>query len=423
MTDFLSGLSSMPWLQALVFVGAAVVAAVVVTALTAFIIRRISRRKEWAKCLIRRARVPFRLFLLVIALWIALQATNVDPWWREFLSHAALIATIAAGAWLFCALAIFVEDLGLARYRTDIPDNRHARRLRTQVLIIRRVTVVAAVLVGLGAILLTFPGVSAAGASLLASAGLISIVAGLAAQSTLANVFAGMQLAFSDAIRVDDVVIVETEWGRIEEITLTYVVVHLWDDRRMVLPSTYFTTTPFQNWTRKNSELMGSVDFDLDWRVDPDGMRAELHRVMELTDLWDHRVAILQVTDAVGGFVHIRILVTAVDAPTLFDLRCYVREQLVRWIQQVSPLSVPRTRVEHSETPLETAVPRTRAVPVDTQPDALFSGDASAALRGSQFTGPVEVPRAPGADRAGADRRDPDRAGADRRDPDREGPR
>ncbi|MEA9987111.1 MULTISPECIES: mechanosensitive ion channel family protein [Subtercola] len=383
----------MPWLEALVYVLIAVVVAVVVTAVTAFIVRRISRRKEWAVRLIRRARRPFRIFLLVVALWVALQATSVDPAWREVLSHTFLVLSIAAGAWLVCALAIFLEDLGLARYRTDVPDNRHARRLRTQVLIIRRITVVATVLVGLGAILLTFPGVSAAGASLLASAGLISIVAGLAAQSTLANVFAGVQLAFSDAIRIDDVVIVQTEWGRIEEITLTYVVVHLWDDRRMVLPSTYFTTTPFQNWTRKNSQLMGSVEFDLDWRVKPDEMRDELHRVMAKTELWDDRVAILQVTDAVAGYVRIRILVTAVDAPTLFDLRCYVREQMVSWVQQVSPQTVPHTRVELSETPLESDAPRSASVPSKTPPDALFSGDASAELRGSQFTGPLEVQR------------------------------
>ncbi|QWT24793.1 mechanosensitive ion channel family protein [Subtercola sp. PAMC28395] len=393
MPEILSALTSQPWLQTIVAFVIAVIAAVVLTALTAFIVRRISRRKEWASRLIRRVRIPFRVFLMAIALWIAVQVSVFDPWWQEFLSHTALVATIAAGSWLVCALAIFLEDVGLARYRTDVPDNRHARRLRTQVLIIRRITVVAAVLVGLGAILLTFPGVSAAGASVLASAGLISIVAGLAAQSTLANVFAGVQLAFSDAIRVDDVVIVETEWGRIEEITLTYVVVHLWDDRRMVLPSTYFTTTPFQNWTRKNSELMGSVEFDLDWRVKPDDMREELHRIMPKTDLWDGRVAILQVTDALQGYVRIRILVTAVDAPTLFDLRCYVREQLVKWVQQVSPLTVPRSRVEISETPLESDAPRKRAVPSATPPDALFSGDASAELRGSQFTGPLEVQR------------------------------
>ncbi|MEF2977024.1 mechanosensitive ion channel family protein [Subtercola sp. YIM 133946] len=388
----------MPWLQALVYVLIAAVGAVVVTALVAFIVRRIARKKAWASRLIKRARMPFRIFLLVIALWVAVQSTAVDPGWREFLSHSLLVASIAAGTWLICALAIFLEDLGLARYRIDVADNRHARRLRTQVLIIRRITVVAAVLLGVGAILLTFPGVSAAGASILASAGLISIIAGLAAQSTLANVFAGVQLAFSDAIRVDDVVIVETEWGRIEEITLTYVVVHLWDDRRMVLPSTYFTTTPFQNWTRKNSELMGSVEFDLDWRVEPDAMRDELHRVMEKTDLWDHRVAILQVTDAVAGYVRIRILVTAVDAPTLFDLRCYVRESLVSWVQQVSPQTVPRSRVEISETPLESDAPRKKTAPSKTPPDALFSGDARSELRASQFTGPLEVQRVAPAD-------------------------
>ncbi|MCU1480327.1 MAG: putative small-conductance mechanosensitive channel [Subtercola sp.] len=389
--DFLPMLGAMPWLQALVYVLIAVVLAVVITAVTAFIVRRIARKKAWAGVLIKRARMPFRIFLLVLALWAALQATALDPGWREGLSHTFLVLAIASGTWLVCALAIFLEDLGLARYRIDVADNRHARRLRTQVLIIRRITVVAAVLLGVGAILLTFPGVSAAGASILASAGLISIIAGLAAQSTLANVFAGVQLAFSDAIRVDDVVIVETEWGRIEEITLTYVVVHLWDDRRMVLPSTYFTTTPFQNWTRKNSELMGSVEFDLDWRVQPDAMRDELHRVIEKTELWDHRVAILQVTDAVAGYVRIRILVTAVDAPTLFDLRCYVRESMVSWVQQVSPQTVPHARVELSETPLETDAPRKKTTPSSTPPDALFSGDARSALRGSQFTGPVEV--------------------------------
>jgi hypothetical protein len=157
----------------------------------------------------------------------------------------------------------------------------------------------------------------------------VSIVAGLAAQSTLANVFAGVQLAFSDAIRVDDVVIADGEWCRIEEITLTYVVVHIWDDRRLVLPSTYFTTTPFENWTRHSSELLGSVEFDLDWRVSPAQMREQLDEILSRTALWYNRTAVLQVTDALGGFVRIRILVTTVDAPTLFDLRCFVREERV----------------------------------------------------------------------------------------------
>jgi hypothetical protein len=226
----------------------------------------------------------------------------------------------------------------------------------------------------------------------LASAGLVSIVAGLAAQSTLANVFAGMQIAFSDAVRVDDVVIVEGEWGRIEEITLTYVVVHIWDDRRMVLPSTYFTSQPFQNWTRRNSELLGSVEFDLDWRVTPGEMRAELERILARTDLWDGRTSVLQVTDAVGGYVRVRILVTAIDAPTLFDLRCYIREEMVAWLYRSSPQSIPRARVRMVDE--ETDISRQPSSGErDRDKTGLFHGDTGAEGRASMFTGPIQTAR------------------------------
>jgi hypothetical protein len=221
----------------------------------------------------------------------------------------------------------------------------------------------------------------------------VSIIAGLAAQSTLGNVIAGMQLAFSGAIRVDDVVIANDEWGRIEEITLTYVVVHVWDDRRLVLPSTYFTTTPFENWTRTSSQLMQSVDFDLDWMVDPGAMRDEMHRILARTTLWDGRVAVLQVTDAVGGMIHVRILVTAVDAPTLFDLRCFVREEMIRWLHERQPEALPRTRVLMTE-PGE-AAERTRRRPAQSDRDdrELFGGSKEAEARGKDFTGPVRVQR------------------------------
>ena len=273
-----------------------------------------------------------------------------------------------------------------------MPDNRYARRVRTQVLILRRLTVVAAVVIGLGAILLTFPALQAAGASLLASAGIVGIIAGVAAQSSLANLFAGIQLAFSDAIRIDDVVVVEQQWGTVEEITLTYVVVHVWDDRRLVLPSTYFTTKPFENWTRQHSELLGAVEFDLDWRVSTGGMRAELNRVLAGTDLWDKRTGILQVTDAVGGWVRVRVLVTAKDAPTLFDLRCLVRERLIDWMQRYSPASLPRQRVELAEQPeaLERP-PRARS----EEEGRLFSGTREGEQRAQQFTDAIPVVRAP----------------------------
>jgi len=272
----------------------------------------------------------------------------------------------------------------MARYRTDIPDNKVARRMQTQLAIVRRLAVVIITILAIGAILLTFPGVQAVGTSVLASAGLVSIIAGLAAQSTLANVFAGIQLAFSDAIRVDDVVIVEGEWGKIEEITLTYVVVHIWDDRRMVLPSTWFTSKPFQNWTRNTSELLGSVEFDLDWFVSIASMRDELDRILERTAIWDGRASVLQVTDAVGGMVRVRILVTAVDAPTLFDLRCAIREELVEWIQRQAS-GLPRQRVEIVE-----AAPKPRAG-THTEPIGLFTGTVEAQERATVFTSSIPI--------------------------------
>jgi small-conductance mechanosensitive channel len=371
----------------------AIVAAVIVTAIVGIPFRAIARRKDWAKLLITRVRIPFRAVILVVALWIAVAISlpaDVDKGWRDSLHHAFLIAAITTGVWLTAALAVYFEDLGLARYRLDVPDNRYARKVRTQVLIIRRLTVVAAVVIGLGAVLLTFPALQAAGASILASAGVIGIIAGVAAQSSLANLFAGIQLAFSDAIRLDDVVVVEQQWGTIEEITLTYVVVHVWDDRRLVLPSTYFTTKPFENWTRQHSELLGSVEFDLDWRVSPGGMRSELNRVLASTDLWDGRTGVLQVTDAVAGFVRVRVLVTASDAPTLFDLRCYVRERLIDWMQRYSAASLPRTRVEMVEPP-EQNLPPTRA---RTQEEArLFSGTPDGEQRAAQFTESIPIQR------------------------------
>jgi len=345
------------------------------------------RRKEWPKALITGARHPFRLLVIVVALWISVRLAFPEPDAKKVVTHVLLIAGIASGAWFVGALASFALNATLSRYPTDTPDNKLARRMHTQLAIVRRLAIVVIVILAIGSILLTFPGVQAVGTSLLASAGLVSIIAGLAAQSTLANVFAGVQLAFSDAIRVEDVVIVENEWGRIEEITLTYVVVHLWDDRRMVLPSTHFTTKPFQNWTRDSSELLGAVEFDLDWGVSPAAMREELDRVLKRTELWDERASVLQVTDAIGGLVRVRILVTAIDAPTLFDLRCFIREEMVEWMMRHTG-GLPRQRVELVE-----AVPVAVAKP-KTEPVGLFTGDAAAQGRASQFTTPITLPGA-----------------------------
>ena len=392
------------WLGLAVAVAIALVAALAVAVVTKLIVLAATKRREWPRALTTKARHPYRLLLVVIAVWVAISLTMPGMAW---VNHLFLILLIAVGAWFVGAIVGFAIELGMGRYRIDVPDNRVARRIQTQLAIVRRLAYAVIVIVAAGSILLTFPGVQAVGASVLASAGIVSIVAGLAAQSTLANVFAGVQLAFSDAIRVDDVVIAEGEWGRIEEITLTYVVVHIWDDRRMVLPSTYFTSTPFENWTRSSSELLGSIEIDLDWRVSPAAMRVELEKILARTNIWDGRASVLQVTDATAGMVRVRILVTAVDAPTLFDLRCFVREEMVEWLQSHDPAAIPRTRVQMVE-----QEPRKKAKVVEkthTDQVGLFTGSPEAEERATQLTSAIPI-----IDDASAERDRAERGAAER---------
>jgi len=371
--------------------------ALIIAAVASVPMHLIARRRKWEHDPTAHLRAPFRLVVLTVLLWVAVTATfprgaaeSPERAWFDGTVFVLRMLAIAFAAWLIVRFVGFLFDQALNRYRTDVTDNRVARRVRTQLLILRRVASAVIVVLAVGAILLTFPGAQAVGASILASAGLASVVAGLAAQSTLANVFAGLQLAFSDAIRVDDVVIAEEYWGRIEEITLTYVVVHVWDDRRLVLPSTYFTTTPFENWTRRNSELLGAVEFDLDWRVDPHGMREKLVEVVENTTLWDGRTQVLQITDATGGVVRVRVLVSAADAGDLFDLRCLVREELVAWVNDSNPTGLPRERVQMlDDQGLRAAAPTARP---RREHEGLFSGSAGAEERGAMFTQSIPLP-------------------------------
>lgn len=398
------------WEPAAVFavVLVAVAASVfVISAIASLVVRTVARRRDWAAILIRRARWPFRTVLLVVGLAIAIAIAFPGESWRPAVDHVMLIALIAAGAWLTAQVFLFLADVGERRYDVGVSDNRIARKVHTQLQVVRRLVVVVVVLVAIGAILLTFDGVRAVGASLLASAGIASIVAGLAAQSVLANVFAGVQLAFSEAIRVDDVVVVEGEWGRIREITLTYVVVMTWDERTVVLPCTYFTTKPFQNWTKYGSALIGSVELDVDWRVSTDAMREELDRVLERTDLFDGRTKVLQVTEATGGLVRVRVLVSANDSAALWDLRCLVREELVEWVREHGSEALPAQRVLVSEPGAETTVegradaaaePRLPAEPAPRERAGLFSGSEEGEQRASEFTAaiPVVEPDEPG---------------------------
>ncbi|WP_084130263.1 mechanosensitive ion channel family protein [Demequina sp. NBRC 110055] len=387
------------WLNHGVTAAIAVGFAILIALAVEITVRLVARRKAWAADLMTKARNPFWLLMVLLGGWAGAHAAIPESDWLPAVSRVLSIAAIGALAWLLIAFVQFGTDQALARNPIDMRDNRLARKLHTQTLIMRRLAIALIVVVGVGAALLTFDSVRAIGASVLASAGIASIVAGLAAQSVLANMFAGIQLVFSDALRVDDVIVAEGEWGKVGEITLSYVVLDLWDDRRLVLPCTYFTTTPYQNWTRHGSELLGSVELDLDWRVSPQKMREHLDKILEETPLYDGRASVLQVTEATGGYVRVRILATAADAPTLFDLRCYIREAMVLWIQSVLPDAAPTQRVLVTEA----AVSGGRRRKAETAGEGgLFSGSAEAEERASHFT--QALPRvedgAPDEDRA-----------------------
>ena len=375
----------------LLVVAAAALVAWLLAVAIGLLVSRFAARSAAVADLSRRGRRPLRLLFVLLAVTTVLDSAAGVGEWRDVVVRVLGLALIGTVAWLFAVAAFVVEDLALARYDVDVVDNRHARRVRTQVTLIRRLTVAVIAVLAVAGMLLTFPAARTAGTSILASAGVLSVVAGLAAQTSLANVFAGLQLAFTDAIRVDDVVVIEEEWGRIEEITLTYVVVHVWDDRRLVLPSTYFTTTPFQNWTRKESAVLGSVEMDVDWTVPFDRMRAELDRLLEDDELWDRRVKVLQVTDAVGALVRVRVLVSAKDGPTLFDLRCHVREGLVVWLQREHPAGLPRTRFEGVAGYDLARVPAGAVASAAAPQEGLFTGSPEALQRSRAFTGPSEA--------------------------------
>ncbi|HRN29586.1 MAG TPA: mechanosensitive ion channel family protein [Terrimesophilobacter sp.] len=310
-----------------------------------------ARRAPWVRSFYVRIRSRFIVFLTVGALWAvsALTAPQHEAWWPA-VAHVFLIVQILTGAWLLSAVVTFGITRAMERF-DEADTTAEVRRMRTQLSVVRRLVAVLVAVIAVGAVLFTFPEVQAIGTSILASAGIVSIVAGLAAQTTLGNLIAGIQIAFSDSVRVGDVVVVEGEWGRIGEITLSYVVVYIWDERRLVLPCTYFTTQPFEVWTRKSDRVLGTVYMDLDWRVPVDAVRAKFDEIMERSDDWDRRTSSVLVTGSQGGMVTVRFLVSAADSGAQWRLRCLVREQMMSWLQQEHPEALPTTRV-HLEQPL-----------------------------------------------------------------------
>jgi small-conductance mechanosensitive channel len=259
-------------------------------------------------------------------------------------------ALVGVLTWLAIRLTKIIEDVTYQRFDVAVEDNLRARQVRTRIALLRRILVVAIGVIGLGVLLLQMPGFRTVGTGLLASAGVVGIIVGVAAQRPIGNLLAGLQIAMTQPIRVEDAVIVEGEWGWVEEITLSYVVVRLWDLRRLVLPISYFLEKPFQNWTRTTASLLGSVFIYADYTLPVDALREELKRVARESPLWDGNVCVLQVTDLTERAVQLRALVSASNASRAWDLRCEVREKLVGYLQANHPGALPRVRLD-AETP------------------------------------------------------------------------
>lgn len=308
----------------------------------------VGRRRPIARTTIRAVSKPLKLLLSMLGIWIGMRLSwpvesgEDAPALRSSSEHLFLILVIVATTWLVAALVDGMERTVL-REMQNTGASRY-RKAQTQLQIIHRIIMVCIWVLGFGLILMTFNSARTIGATLFTSAGLFSVVLGIAAQSTLGNVFAGLQLAFSDSIRMGDIVVWEEEFTTVEEITLTYVVLKVWDGRRLIVPSSLMTTKTFENWTRRTPDLLGYVDFDLDWSVPLPAMRAKLNEILAATDLWDGDTGILQVRDATGSKLQVSVLLSAENSSKLTDIKYYVREHLVRWIQDQAPQAIPHCR-------------------------------------------------------------------------------
>ncbi|MGZ4616711.1 MAG: mechanosensitive ion channel family protein [Actinomycetes bacterium] len=336
------------WTQPIAVLGGTVVVALVAGWLSGLLATRLAppRLRRLLAGVHQQCHRAWTATLLAVGLLVALPAARLPAAAQRAAGHAAAIFTIGAVSWLAVKTLYVAEAATLLHVRVDVENNRRARKMRTQIATLRRLAAVVITVIAVAAILMTFDTMRAYGASVLASAGVAGVVAGLAAQTTLANVFAGLQLVFTDAARIDDVIVVEDEWGRIEELTLTYVVVHLWDERRLILPSSYFTTKPFQNWTRAESRVLGAVVLHVDPTAPIAALRNKAREVIEAHPLWDRRDWALQVVDTTETTLVVRVLASAADAPSAWDLRCDVREQLVAWLQSRHPAALPRLRTQ-----------------------------------------------------------------------------
>ncbi len=336
-----------PWvLGAIVMVVPAMVALAIYRWLTRWLIRLAGRHSPFLQRLLQRGQGPASVFVVIFALGAALPAARFSYPLTIALGRALLVAFILNVGW---AAAITIDisiTIYLRRFRTDVEDNLLARKHVTQMRILQRVATTLLAVVTVASALMTFESVRQYGISLFASAGAAGIILGLAARPVLGNLLAGIQIAMTQPIRVEDQVVVEGELGWIETITSTYVVIRIWDLRRMIVPLTYFIEKPFQNWTYENTAQIGSVLLHVDYTVPVEPLRRKLDEVLRQSKLWDGKVANLQVTDTPQGMVELRALVSARSPGQTWDLRCEVREKLIAFLQAEYPQALPRQRMD-----------------------------------------------------------------------------
>lgn len=343
------------WLWVLGILAGAVVLGFLVYAFLMWSLRRVFDRLEepvyLQEALLRQLPGPLRLLLPLLFVYVALPAIRAQLPLEValFFDGGLYLLLIVAIAWLVISVLYAGEEAVAARYDTAVPDNLRARKIVTQVRILRRIVTAIVIILAIGLALLQYEPVRELGTGILASAGIVGIVVGVAAQNTLGDLIAGIQIALTQPIRVDDVVIVQGEFGWVEEITLTYVVVRVWDRRRIVLPITHFVEQPFQNWTRTSSDLIGSVFLRVDYRTPVPAVRDELRRVVEASDYWDGDACALHVTDTTERSVELRAIASAENAPQLWELRCEIREALVAFLRDEYPEALPVVRAQLEE--------------------------------------------------------------------------
>ncbi|MFT3943785.1 MAG: mechanosensitive ion channel [Ancrocorticia sp.] len=334
-------------------IGAGVIVGLLVALAVQTLARFLMRNKPFVLEIMKPMRMPLRLSLALAGGWLGMMIVWSDPATEERLQtrtlaeHGFLVAVILAVTWLIVSVVNGIERSILNRIK-ETGESRY-RRTQTQLEILHRIIAAAIWIVGVGLVLMTFEWGKTLGGALFTSAGLLSVTVGIAAQATLGNVFAGLQLAFSDSLRMGDIVIWQDEFTTVEEITLTYVVLKVWDGRRLIVPSKEMTSKTFENWTRRAPDLLGRVEFELDWDTPITEMRAELGRILARTDMWDGDTGILQVLDATGGKIKIGALLSGRTSAELTDLKYYVREELVKWIQSKAPDAAPHTHIVADE--------------------------------------------------------------------------